>query len=144
VLVTCLALTAASLAATTPEQPGSSASGSGMLPAPARTPASRPGTLAPGSGRARTGPRGRAPSRRDRAAGAPGREAALPTARRREPSPGAEGKHGRRDPRRVLVRFRPGTSAAERTAFRRETGATLEHRLGPENEQLSRVVDEVA
>lgn len=47
VLVTCLlALTAgvvaASLAATTPEQPGSSASGSGMLPAPARTPASRP------------------------------------------------------------------------------------------------------
>jgi len=121
VLVTCLlalaaGVIAASLSATGPKRPGSSASRSQTLPAAAPTPASTSGTRAPGS-----------------VAPGSGREAALPTMRRRGPSSGAEGNHGRRDPRRVLVRFRPGTSAAERAAFRRETGATLEHRLRPEN-----------
>ena len=94
------------------------------LPAAARTPPPAAGSSPAGSLVSRS---------------APGAAASLPAPARKGAPAGAAQVRGRHDPRRVLIRFRSGTSAAERASFRRETGATVEHRLGPENIDVLRL-----
>ncbi len=115
---------AVSVSAAGPRKLTRGASDAQRLPATAHTPAPASGSRAGGSLALRS---------------APGAEASLPAPARRGAPPGAAQIRGRHDPRRVLIRFRSGTSAAERAAFRRETGATLEHRLSPENIDVLRL-----
>ena len=130
VLAACLlalaaGVLAASLSTTAPERPASGAANPRETPpAAARTPGPAPSGRGPGSLASQP---------------APGAARSLPAPPRMAPAPGAARVRGRHDPHRVLVRFRAGTSAAERAAFRRETGATLEHRLGPENIDVLRL-----